>query len=148
MATLELQDNTAEGESGSESGDNREDDPKNAVKHEELTTERRLREDSVFTQWLTTRQSRASKDRPADSAGVISEAQTSEMKRIITSPRQYQLELFEMAKKQNTIVVLDTGMPHSFHQSLIVAVSTPGIDIVERIRQDSDCGTTSPSHCR
>lgn len=29
---------------------------------------------------------------------------------IITDPREYQLELFEKAKKQNIIAVLDTGM--------------------------------------
>ena len=28
---------------------------------------------------------------------------------IITDPREYQVELFERAKKQNTIAVLDTG---------------------------------------
>lgn len=28
---------------------------------------------------------------------------------IITDPREYQIELFEKAKKQNTIAVLDTG---------------------------------------
>jgi endoribonuclease Dicer len=28
---------------------------------------------------------------------------------IITNPREYQTELFERAKKQNTIAVLDTG---------------------------------------
>lgn len=28
---------------------------------------------------------------------------------IITDPREYQLELFEKAKKQNIIAVLDTG---------------------------------------
>ena len=29
---------------------------------------------------------------------------------IITDPREYQVELFERAKKQNIIAVLDTGM--------------------------------------
>jgi endoribonuclease Dicer len=32
-----------------------------------------------------------------------------ENKRIITNPRDYQLELFELAKTQNTVAVLDTG---------------------------------------
>jgi endoribonuclease Dicer len=30
---------------------------------------------------------------------------------VITDPREYQVELFERAKKENTIAVLDTGMP-------------------------------------
>ena len=30
-------------------------------------------------------------------------------KRIIHTPREYQIELFERAKQKNTIVVLDTG---------------------------------------
>lgn len=29
---------------------------------------------------------------------------------VITDPREYQIELFERAKKQNTIAVLDTGI--------------------------------------
>lgn len=43
-----------------------------------------------------------------------------EKQHIIESPRDYQLELFEKAKKQNIIAVLDTGKflwPFSFYQS-------------------------------
>lgn len=33
---------------------------------------------------------------------------------VITDPREYQIELFEKAKAQNTIAVLDTGI-YTFH---------------------------------
>lgn len=42
---------------------------------------------------------------------------------IITDPREYQLELFEKAKKQNIIAVLDTGM------YLVEHLQAPCIDI-------------------
>ena len=37
---------------------------------------------------------------------------------IITDPREYQLELFEKAKKQNIIAVLDTGQNFYDHPKL------------------------------
>ena len=37
---------------------------------------------------------------------------------IITDPREYQLELFEKAKKQNIIAVLDTGQYFYNHPNL------------------------------
>ena len=36
----------------------------------------------------------------------------SENRHIISSPREYQVELFELAKRKNVIAVLDTGNPH------------------------------------
>lgn len=33
--------------------------------------------------------------------------------RIISEPREYQLQLFEIAKQMNCLAVLDTGMPSS-----------------------------------
>ncbi|KAL2200494.1 hypothetical protein P885DRAFT_27615 [Corynascus similis CBS 632.67] len=44
----------------------------------------------------------------------------SENKRIITSPRDYQLELFELAKTQNTIAVLDTGSGKTLIAALLL----------------------------
>ncbi|KAK4146843.1 dicer-like protein 1 [Dichotomopilus funicola] len=43
-----------------------------------------------------------------------------ENKRIISSPRDYQLELFELAKKQNTIAVLDTGSGKTLIAALLL----------------------------
>ncbi|KAK4671059.1 Dicer-like protein 1 [Podospora pseudoanserina] len=43
-----------------------------------------------------------------------------ENKKIITSPRDYQLELFERAKTQNTIAVLDTGSGKTLIAALLL----------------------------
>ena len=40
--------------------------------------------------------------------------------KIVTQPREYQLELFELAKKQNTIAVLDTGSGKTLIAVLLV----------------------------
>ncbi|TWU71113.1 Dicer-like protein 1 [Metarhizium rileyi] len=40
--------------------------------------------------------------------------------KIITSPRQYQIDLFERAKQQNTIVVLDTGSGKTYIAVLLL----------------------------
>lgn len=39
--------------------------------------------------------------------------------KIITDPREYQIELFERAKSQNIVAVLDTGLEDSCHFQML-----------------------------
>lgn len=86
-------------------------------------TEKKRRDNAIFQDWMVKNQREATKASIAAAAAggsavkgprlesrsvnwLISE---SESKKIISSPREYQTELFERAKEKNTIVVLDTG---------------------------------------
>ena len=79
-------------------------------------TEKRRAENALFKSWLEKNQDTVVKEPPkaptADprflsAAKMVKE---NENKKIIQSPREYQMELFERAKKKNTIAVLETGM--------------------------------------
>ena len=64
----------------------------------------------------------------------------SESHRIITTPREYQTELFERAKEKNIIAVLDTG---KFDLESLLPKTN-----VYRFWQDSDCSSTSSAYIR
>jgi hypothetical protein len=64
----------------------------------------------------------------------------SESHRIITTPREYQTELFERAKEKNIIAVLDTG---NFDLESLLPKTH-----VYRFWQDSDCSSTSSAYIR
>ncbi|KAI9732109.1 MAG: Dicer-like protein 1 [Cirrosporium novae-zelandiae] len=81
-------------------------------------TERRKAQHAVFNQWLSGRV----KEEYNREKGLIDIAEfkdeqlstrllmnSQESAQVVTSPREYQYELFEMAKKENIIAVLDTG---------------------------------------
>lgn len=61
---------------------------------------------------------------------------------IITDPREYQMELFEKAKKQNIIAVLDTG------QWNVRQLHLPPTDLSHRLRQDLDSSPASETYDR
>lgn len=64
----------------------------------------------------------------------------SESHRIITTPREYQTELFERAKEKNIIAVLDTG---KFDLESLLPKTN-----VYRFWQDSNCSSTSSAYIR
>lgn len=98
--------------SGSDSESDSEPIPPTAG--EALQPTRKVIDNLQFSQFLRDHQEKIYSSVPSSSIRdqdksmnfLVREA---ESERIITSPREYQTELFEKAKEQNIIAVLDTG---------------------------------------
>ena len=77
---------------------------------------KKRQQDLAFQEWLDKNQrefsttSKADLDRHLDKLSISLLFKDSVHQKIITTPREYQVELFERARDENTIVVLDTGM--------------------------------------
>lgn len=71
---------------------------------------KRNAENLVFSQWMREKQKEIYDDACRTyEAGGRGEGLAHGATKIITSPREYQMELFERAKQRNTIAVLPTG---------------------------------------
>ncbi|KAI1762058.1 hypothetical protein GGR53DRAFT_502835 [Hypoxylon sp. FL1150] len=112
--------------SNSESGSDSEDDenlPKEAVQPSNAT--RKVLDHLHFSEFVRDHQ----EDIYVSSPGPIVRdqdksmhllVQEAESERIISSPREYQTELFEMAKEKNIIAVLDTGTGKTLIAALLL----------------------------
>ena len=83
----------------------------------QCVTQRRRVQNAIFSAWLSSRAEKvtqeevktAAKDADDEALSVSNLMAKQESTVIISDPREYQVELFERAKKQNIIAVLDTG---------------------------------------
>ena len=93
------------------------DEDSNTTSKSPRYSDRRRIQDAKFSAWLSERQQKVTKEEVKAVLDNANEELLSirnlmakqESDLIITSPREYQLELFERAKNQNIIAVLDTG---------------------------------------
>ena len=99
-----------------------EDEQSAATELPRVSDKRRI-QNAKFTAWLSQRTEKITKDEvqvivenaKEETLSIRSLMAKQESRIIITSPREYQLELFEKAKNQNIIAVLDTGMCNISH---------------------------------
>ena len=89
--------------------------PQNEDHPTRIITKRRVQDNLFFSQWVRDQQGEIEQSNPlrftrGDDQSVTSLVRQAESQKIINSPREYQVELFEKAKQKNIIAVLDTGM--------------------------------------
>ncbi|KAL2159933.1 hypothetical protein VTH06DRAFT_2066 [Thermothelomyces fergusii] len=119
LANAEDTDREDETESGSEKG---------AANHDlaaRKMSARKRADHAAFEVWIEEHQRDLSKKLPHkfvtdNDRTCNSLIRNLENRRIITSPRDYQLELFELAKTRNTIAVLDTGSGKTLIAALLL----------------------------
>ncbi|KAK3353012.1 hypothetical protein B0T25DRAFT_199212 [Lasiosphaeria hispida] len=87
-------------------------------------SEKRRADNAAFQLWIEENQhdlsKRVRKLEIGDAESASALLRDFENRKIITSPRDYQLELFERAKTQNTIAVLDTGSGKTLIAALLL----------------------------
>lgn len=113
--------------------------PNEPSKPRKVTQKKKI-EQANFAQWLNINRANLSTKPVKNPASQQEESLRYMVKsweggeKIIGTPRDYQLELFERAKSENTIAVLDTGKPCHviLHQLRLIKMHS-------RIRQDPHC---------
>ena len=115
-------DNPAEADPALSDSDSDRDEDQDSAAKQPRYSEKRQAQNTKFNAWLSQRQQKVTKDEvqavlqnaDEETLSIRSLMAKEESQLIITSPREYQLELFEKAKKQNIIAVLDTGLRATF----------------------------------
>jgi endoribonuclease Dicer len=140
-----LQQHVSKGTNGSDEDDEdfyeEEEDESHPVSEPRKLTQRKIRLNAIADNYMHDLNQKLAKAgnkvRPEDEAVQSARwlVNQSENRQIISSPREYQVELFEKAKERNIIAVLDTGLSTS--EYIIHAKCC-------RFRQDSYCCAVAP----
>lgn len=91
---------------------------------------KKRQQDLAFQDWLVKNQMELTENSKADLESHLDKLSISRLyednafQKIITSPREYQIDLFERAREENTIVVLDTGI--GSHPHIVSSCHLPG----------------------
>lgn len=121
--TLEIPEggNDIEGEDGGDETESDEEAPAHPSENQELSYEKSVRESYVRSRVLQATKVPISPETKDDNKQSVKWLiKDSGSQEIISSPREYQIELFERAKTQNTIAVLDTGSGKTLIAALLL----------------------------
>ncbi|KFY44085.1 hypothetical protein V495_03629 [Pseudogymnoascus sp. VKM F-4514 (FW-929)] len=105
---------------GSETESEDDEAPVQPSENQELSYEKTVRESYIRSRVEATKGSAAPKIKGDNKQSVKWLIKDSGSQEIISSPREYQIELFERAKTRNTIAVLDTGSGKTLIAALLL----------------------------
>ncbi|KAJ9138815.1 Dicer-like protein 1 [Pleurostoma richardsiae] len=92
-----------------------------SIAFDEDSSDKKQSESAALEMWVESNQEKLAKRLPQRSDKSFGFLMRDwEGQKIITSPRDYQIELFERAKRQNTIAVLDTGSGKTLIAALLL----------------------------
>ncbi|KAM0263012.1 hypothetical protein ACHAQJ_001390 [Trichoderma viride] len=102
------------------------DQAKDVAHAQKAPTAKKRKQDLEFQEWLEQNQREVNAASKVDLANRLDKISTSRLledsakQKIITSPREYQIDLYERARDENTIVVLDTGSGKTLIAALLL----------------------------
>lgn len=111
---------TIEDEDGGNETESDDEAPAYPSENQELSYEKTVRESYIRSRVLEATKGSTAPEKADDKQSVKWLIKDSGSQEIISSPREYQIELFERAKTQNIIAVLDTGSGKTLIAALLL----------------------------
>jgi endoribonuclease Dicer len=121
VSKIPEEDGVIEDEDGADESESDDESPAQPSDKQELSYEKSVRDSYIRSRvFQATKGPTAPENKGDDKQSVKWLIKDSGSQEIISSPREYQIELFEKAKTQNTIAVLDTGSGKTLIAALLL----------------------------